>query len=407
MKRHGLLIRFTAAHGLKRRAVSVLPAVAALALPAATQAGHCDIVDRGDPLDGVTTITVLDGPAPCADEPEFDGWQCLTVRSAANPDGLIHDVEVRWNLVGQTPAASFTWLSGTGGDQFLRLRKGFADAVQDEVAAEGIRTIELRYVLFGGYDVEMNGSMNVAANLADIWEHLITTGVMVGVRGHVGNSGGAQLGADCLAYHDAEQVIDVFLHTGGPMFVNLELTCTDPDSSIYGSAFYRGRIDDLPYGDVDEPYCTNMDPDPEPSYDCRSTLGTEADVVYDGTIICMVIGLNESDWVKATSTYYFENVTAGTLTYESPQAPHVVFETLAGAEAVEARMLEAVNAVLGPPADFDANGEVDLADAAQFVACLSGPGGGTEPGCLAGNTDADNDVDTADFSVLQNVFTGP
>lgn len=378
------------------------------ALAGITLADHCVIVDRGDPLDGTTTITIIEPPAPCAAEPEFDGWECMRVQTESNPEGLAHQVEIRWNRVGLISRGTFTWLSGGGGDEFLRLNTFFAGAVQDSLDAnDEIRAVELRWTIPDGYDVQMNGSMNVASNLADIWEYLRTTGVMEGVLGHVGNSGGTQMAADSLAYHEAEQMLDVVVHSGGPTFPNLTLECTDPESPIYGNTVQRRQIDELCYGDVGLPYCETNDPAPEPPYDCRSTLGSDADKSYEGMILCLVVGLDELDWLKATSSYYFENVWAGSLTYESPDSPHVVFESIDGAAAVEARIREAVNVYLNAAHDFDADGLVTLADAAQFAACISGPGGGMSPGCLAGNPDLDNDMDVADFAALQNGFTGP
>ena len=63
--------------------------------------------------------------------------------------------------------------------------------------------------------------------------------------------------------------------------------------------------------------------------------------------------------------------------------------------------------------DFDADGDVDLDDYVDFVACLTGPGGypsSSTPGwaaaCLAAfDADMDGDVDLADFAPFQAAFT--
>jgi len=62
-------------------------------------------------------------------------------------------------------------------------------------------------------------------------------------------------------------------------------------------------------------------------------------------------------------------------------------------------------AVYGADFDHDGDGDVDLADAADFIACLDGPGIDVTPEC-AGNHDADRDldVDLADFKALQKAF---
>ena len=58
------------------------------------------------------------------------------------------------------------------------------------------------------------------------------------------------------------------------------------------------------------------------------------------------------------------------------------------------------------PGDCDNDGDVDLADSAALIDCLSGPGGGLGAGCECSDADADNDVDLLDFAEHQADFTG-
>jgi hypothetical protein len=61
----------------------------------------------------------------------------------------------------------------------------------------------------------------------------------------------------------------------------------------------------------------------------------------------------------------------------------------------------------GTLGDWDADGNVDLADYAEFEACLDGPEGGlAAPGCACGDFDDDGDVDLVDFDAFQDSFTG-
>jgi len=62
-------------------------------------------------------------------------------------------------------------------------------------------------------------------------------------------------------------------------------------------------------------------------------------------------------------------------------------------------------AVYGADFDHDGDGDVDLADAADFLGCLNGPGSAVSPEC-AGNHDSDGDldVDLTDFAALQIAF---
>ena len=57
--------------------------------------------------------------------------------------------------------------------------------------------------------------------------------------------------------------------------------------------------------------------------------------------------------------------------------------------------------------DNDCDGDVDLDDYIDFCACLTGCGGGIDPGCSRFDFDTDGDVDLADFAVFAASFTGP
>jgi sulfatase modifying factor 1 len=54
--------------------------------------------------------------------------------------------------------------------------------------------------------------------------------------------------------------------------------------------------------------------------------------------------------------------------------------------------------------DHNGNGTVDLADYAQFPACMAGPGGGLGTSCDIFDFDSDADVDAFDFAAFQGVF---
>jgi len=60
------------------------------------------------------------------------------------------------------------------------------------------------------------------------------------------------------------------------------------------------------------------------------------------------------------------------------------------------------------PADFDCDGDVDLADFGRFQSCFNGPNRALRS-ADCGNTDLDmdTDVDLADFLVFQTCFNGP
>ncbi|MGB9624753.1 MAG: hypothetical protein ACPMAQ_07810 [Phycisphaerae bacterium] len=61
-----------------------------------------------------------------------------------------------------------------------------------------------------------------------------------------------------------------------------------------------------------------------------------------------------------------------------------------------------------PAVDFDADGDVDLADFGTFQACFNGPNRlPSRSGCAPADLDGDGDVDLADFGAFQSCFNGP
>ncbi len=59
------------------------------------------------------------------------------------------------------------------------------------------------------------------------------------------------------------------------------------------------------------------------------------------------------------------------------------------------------------PGDCDSNGAIESADHFRLVNCLGGPGLGAVVGCTCADTNGDQDVDLADFAVLQRAFQVP
>ncbi|MBN1489957.1 MAG: DUF4185 domain-containing protein [Phycisphaerae bacterium] len=61
------------------------------------------------------------------------------------------------------------------------------------------------------------------------------------------------------------------------------------------------------------------------------------------------------------------------------------------------------------PADFDRDGDVDLADFANFQGAFNGPNRpcNGQPSCARVDFDGDGDVDLADFGTFQSCFNGP
>jgi hypothetical protein len=326
---------------MARGAIAAAALLFTLALPVRSQV--CDLVQGGDPTDGITTVTVLVPEAACGDI-NLLGFRCMTLRSTANNTGSNYDVQIAWNLPGQTVRGTFFWISGDGGTVMLR-NSAPAKTVQNDLATtSNIRTIETRWLDVDGYHVfPSNGPINISEVVMDLLEYLIAQGIMSGVHGYVGVSGGTQLAADALAYHDGTAILDGLVLAGGPTFVDLEQECTNPGgSNLYANATQRDKVDLYNYTDLGSQPCIANDPNPSPPYVCRSTITPSALKAFPNEAVHLVIGTDESDWIQSTSSYYFDNVQSLTLTYEQPAAPHNVFATTAGAEAAKARILSVV-----------------------------------------------------------------
>ncbi len=69
--------------------------------------------------------------------------------------------------------------------------------------------------------------------------------------------------------------------------------------------------------------------------------------------------------------------------------------------------LEVWGVIATAKADFDKDGDADLADYGHFQACYSGPGfAQSEPACANARLDGDTDVDLDDFGLFQGCMTG-
>lgn len=57
----------------------MLLTVVAFSGPVIVVGQPCPIVDRGSPVDGETTIVVIDPKELCTDNQLFTGWNCMTL----------------------------------------------------------------------------------------------------------------------------------------------------------------------------------------------------------------------------------------------------------------------------------------------------------------------------------------
>ena len=325
------------------RARQLAAAALAAAFPGTAAAEPCSIVDRGSPLDGVTTITVLEPPRPCLDEP-FAGWRVMRLRSDANDNGVSYEIDVRWNRAGRPVRGSFTWLKGGPGTRSIRRATARGAAVQDELdAVDGVRSIELTFAGEGLEAAPRNGFVNLSAVLADVWEYLATAGIAQGALGHFGSSAGSLQGANAIAYHRLDEILDGVVFGGGPFWTDLRETCLDSSSPIFAGTRIRRPIDEWNW-DGQEP-CATFAGVPEPAYECRSLLGPGARTTYPRLVVAVIVGANDwfNPWIDAAAADYWRRIEARRKSLDRPVASHCVLSTEEGAAVVLRRVREIVD----------------------------------------------------------------
>jgi hypothetical protein len=289
-----------------------------------------------------STIRVLSGPQPCSDGPNWAGWNCVLLESTANNNGAVYQLEVRWNLVGQTVRGSWTWLTGAASDTFFRDGQNLAIQAQDQLATQDqVRSIETRFV--GGRGASpRNGDVNLAVVYVDMYHWLVDNGVSQGVIGHFGSSAGAATGAAAVANHKLHELLDGIVYGAGPTFIVLDTVCT-PSTDVV----LRRGLDDRTWVDLTgQRPCEQMRPDlADPSFDCMSILGSEADLDYPNTIVAVLLGDQDPDlgFIEPQARLYVSMITAQQTSVDVlPATPHNVLKTTAGL----AKALEKIRAIV-------------------------------------------------------------
>jgi len=105
----------------------------------------------------------------------------------------------------------------------------------------------------------------------------------------------------------------------------------------------------------------------------------------------------------------FDPASAGPGAYVATYVFTLADENLPGGTASAALTLTLTGTITAPifPFDDDGDGDVDLLDVADFLTCLTGPGGGlATPACQNHDADNDNDVDLDDAATLQGLYSG-
>jgi hypothetical protein len=225
----------------------------------------------------------------------------------------------------------------------------YAKTVQDELdAVDGIRTVEIALLGNAFQSAPRNGFPNISAVYADLLEMLVERGVAEGVLVYFGNSAGSILGANALAYHDLDQVLDGAVFGGGPYWSDLSVTCQDP---TWATASGRADVDLWNWLEWNGTTpCSTFSVVANPTYACRSTLGEEADKVYDNTMVSVIVGKADPflPWIDKAASLYYQGITAKAKTYDRPNnCGHTLMNFQTGAAKVQQRIREIVAASAG------------------------------------------------------------
>jgi hypothetical protein len=132
--------------------------------------------------------------------------------------------------------------------------------------------------------------------------------------------------------------------------------------------------------------------------------------VAGGTQANGVAKWNGHDWQPLGSGIDNPNIDGAVVLAPVPQSSHAPRALYVGGDFTMAGGIRT-----GPlakwagcpyPGNCDNDGDVDLVDAQQFVACLTGPGGVGPPPCACARFDGDDDIDLLDFGGFQITFGG-
>ena len=320
--------------------------------------GQCPTnVDRGSATDGQTTISIIAPEAVCNAGSLWNNWHCMTLRSAANNNGVSYTVQVRWNRVGLPVKGSWFWVTGNASNNFFREGNNESKSVQDSLSTvDQVRTIEFKFNGNGTTIPPRNGYTNMSAVIADVIEYLVTNNIFVGFKGYFGSSGGSIIGANALTNHNLDQLLDGMVFGAGPFWVDLKQSCTNPSSSLYAALGMRRIIDDWNYQEMDgSTPCELQSTNPSPSYDCRSILGSQANTVFPNLMISQLVGKQDPNigYIEPNALHFSNTITAKNKTFDKPNTPHNVLKKDFGMEGVNTvlqRIREMLASDTTPPA---------------------------------------------------------
>jgi hypothetical protein len=242
-------------------------------------------------------------------------------------------------------------------------------------------------------------------------------GVMlsVGPGGDTWQVGGEPRAADRCTYDFQFPPVwtDVFLWapdpgTDGPVAGTRALKVYEAADGSRLSVFYDPSVDHMRLVDSDDSSATIS----TPPFQLAQHAVLRCGVVQSETSRTLCVKIAEDPFVASVAApprdivrFHLGSVTSSRPASGGLQARHKLFDRAANVEELEMLFDELVRSP--DPADYDANGRVDLVDFARFQECLTGPGGAYQPDCQPGDVDEDGDIDLDDFRILQLLFAAP
>ena len=291
------------------------------------------------------SIKVTSGPAPCNSGALWNGWNCVTLESSANNNGATYQLEARWNLVDQTVRGSWTWLVGGPSSTFFRESQNLANQAQNQLANQDqIRSIDTKFTNGRGQSPQ-NGDVNISVIYTDLIRWLVDNNIMQGVKGHFGSSAGSVQAAMGIAHHGLDTILDGAVFGAGPTHIILDTVCAPGGAPLD----IRQRADNRTWVDLTgQRPCEMMQPGlANPSFDCMSLLGSEANKNYPSTMVAVLLGATDPDlsFIEPEARKYVSLLSVEQSSVDViPSTPHNVLKTNAGLNKVLQRIREIVDA---------------------------------------------------------------
>jgi len=293
-------------------------------------------------------------PGPCAAGPgplPTSSCLLLEVDALSNPLASLELRVIDPDVA--TPVVGTVILAGGGiGADFIGDDPGGDQLTQDLLAA-GFRVIDRRWP--NGWFVDSTGVREQSARFAVALDWIRTNLHTVGPLCAVGNSGGSGEIAYSLTSWDGDDLLEVAVLGSGPPLTRLDYLCEVPASAAWSNqcaalvppaTMTCGQPSCEP--ELTNPLCPLLPPSPAPGELLdQSILFPAAVLAYPTTTVQMLLGTDDCTSAVPLGLLYLAAITTPVSLDFVANAPHDLFTTQAGRDAI----LLALTSSLPPPDD--------------------------------------------------------